>query len=182
MPGYGKNKHFNACSYDTETTRTRDHTPYNMNFHVPNITQQQQHWTIINTSYQKLPFGSGDEHWTLLLSTAGTQMAQAVRRKLWLRYNRTTATIAQHVPPLRAQLGDVAPTLREKRLHRDAERSRRVESIVSAPYLGKLKLRLTATAVHQYEHTGILLTAGSQTSSATPDDGSHPPHRPFPMP
>ena len=48
--------------------------------------------------------------------------------------HRATATIAQHVPPLRVQLADAVSTPTERRWHPDAERARRVESIVSAPY------------------------------------------------
>ena len=62
---------------------------------------------------------------------------QQVPRSYWCTkkmtpIERAKATISQHVPPLRAQLADVVSTPSERRRHRDAERARRVQSIVSA--------------------------------------------------
>ena len=49
-------------------------------------------------------------------------------------WNRATATISQHVPPLRAQLADVVSTPSERRQHPNKGRARRVQRIVSALY------------------------------------------------
>ena len=51
-------------------------------------------------------------------------------RKRRRRYNRATATISQHVPPLCRKLADIVSIPSER--HPDAERHRRVNSVVSA--------------------------------------------------
>ena len=65
------------------------------------------------------------------------------------RRNRVAATIARHVPPLRAQLADAVSTSSERRRHPDAERARRVEIIVSALYNTPLSHKSGRLCLHE---------------------------------
>ena len=77
---------------------------------------------------------------TYLVLYSGSTAVVVVYRRRYPDRTRTkkqltpsTATIAQHMPPLRAQLADATvSTPSERRQHPDSERARRVESIVSA--------------------------------------------------
>ena len=108
--GMANTRIFHACSFDTQTTKS-----YNMNStYIPGIMQQLL---------------------AVLNSTVYSSMCPdrtRYKEKRVRRLNRATATIAQHVPSLRAQLTDAVSTRSERRRHPDAERARRAESIVSA--------------------------------------------------
>lgn len=53
--------------------------------------------------------------------------------------NQATATMAQHVLPLRAQLGGTVATAAQRRRHSDADRAQRVRSIALALWLARMK-------------------------------------------
>ena len=77
---------------------------------------------------------------------------------------RATATISQHVPPLCAILADVVSTPSERRQHPDAERARRVQSIVSSPLI---------VGQDQTQAHSSCTVRGASRQLLGPDDGSH---------
>ena len=81
-------------------------------------------------SYQVIPVHSSST--AAVVFTADTTPIVLEQRKRWRRYNRATATIAQHVPPLRAQLAGAVSTPSERRRHTDSKPTGLVEIIVSA--------------------------------------------------
>ena len=150
-----KNTHFISCSYDTETTPTRDYT-YNVNstYHVFSYSS----YTLLvprSYSYKK----KGDA------VTIEPPPPSPSTCRLCVRSSRT---------PFRLQArGDGT---RMPSVLGESRASCRLSSWARS---NSQTHRLTATvAAVQYEYTGI--QAASQTS-LTPDDGSHPPHHPSPM-